>query len=281
MKYFLLLLSARMVMAGVDGGGPSVTPLDPPSGGTDAVNLYLLQDWTLTEKALGLDVVKEGGIYYVVGADDNYSIIQGYHPDTGGMTGSLALNPSNTGCFGVAWNGTVSDFCYLTNDWYTNDLYYTEDFGSTWSTTYNPAGNLGRGMDFDGLDYWQTDRDGAKVWRFFPGVGEEDIPVPQAPGQLSGLTVFPFGANLGVIVASYSETSLFFFEWDGVAMYYLGSASLPVSGIDNSLGIAYYEVDGSIFWSYMDTGGDYHLTRLEFEITDLQHSTWGSIKSTF
>lgn len=184
--------------------------------------------------------------------------------------GSLVLDASNDNCFGIAWNGDLVDQGYLTNDFTGTDLYYTEDFGTSWVTYSNPAGSLGRGMAFDGTDYWQADRDGGSVWRFQPGVGAEEIAVPEVSGTLSACGVFPMGGNLGVIVGGCHDTYLHFYEWDGVNMDYLGSDSYPVASLAISNGVAYYEVDGSLYWSYRDTGNDYHLAKLAFDITSLE-----------
>mgnify|MGYP001078325506 CR=1 FL=1 len=282
MKYFLVLLAlAAMVVAGDDGQGSSVASPAQPTEGTDAITVSLVNDWVLAEKALGLDIVKEGSLYALLGVDNILDIVQAYDPATGTPWGSLTLDPSNGSCFGIAWNDDTVDDAYYTNDWGVGSLFYTDDFGSTWSTSANPAGILGRGMAFDGADYWQTDRDGGSVWRFRPGVGEESISVPEVSGTLSGVAVYPEGGNLGVIVAGYNDPSLHFYEWDGSTMTYLGNASYPVSGLASSFGLAYYEVDGSLYWSYLDTVGDYHLTKLEFDTTALQQETWGAIKSTF
>ncbi len=282
MKYiFLLLTFVALAFASDDGCDASMAPVVPHSGGTDAVTLTLLNDWILAEKALGLDMFVDGANSYVLGADNANDIIQAYDPDTGVPGSTITLDPSNGSCFGIAWNNQVSTDTYYTNDWGVGNLFYTDDFGTTWTTYPNPAGTLGRGMDFDGSDYWQTDRDGGSVWRFDPGVGEQEIGVPEVSGQLSGITVYPEGSDLGVIVAAYSDSSLHFYVWDGSTMDYVGAAAYPVGSLGSSFGLAYYETDGTLFWSYKDTSGNYHLTRLGFNTTALQQSTWGTIKNAF
>ncbi|MCD6589300.1 MAG: hypothetical protein J7K88_12200 [Candidatus Fermentibacteraceae bacterium] len=54
---------------------------------------------------------------------------------------------------GIADNDATNDTCY-TNDWIVSSLFFTDNFGSTWTTFTNPAGTSGRGMDFNGNIYW-------------------------------------------------------------------------------------------------------------------------------
>lgn len=282
MKYFFLLLAlAALSLADEDGCISSVVPAVPQTGGTDAVTLNLLNDWVLTEKALGLDVFISGSGDYVLGVDNNLDIVQAYEPATGTPVGFLTLDAANAFCFGVAWNNDPIDETYYTDDWAVGNLFFTDDFGSTWSTSSNPAGTMGRGMDFDGLDYWMTSTTTGSVWRFQPGVGQDNIPVPDVSGNLSGITVYPEGSDIGVIVAGYNDTFLHFYVWDGSTLDYVGAAAYPVPALGSSYGLAYYETNGTLFWSYKDTSDNYHLAELEFDTTALQQSTWGNIKSSF
>jgi len=279
----LLITLTTLAIGNDDGCNGVAGPVDPYlHEGTDAVTLTLLNDWVLAEKALGLDFIQEGSNHYILGVDNNLDIIQAYDPSTCAPVGNLPLDPGNGSCFGIAWNNELSPSdTYLTNDWVSVSLYYTDNFGSSWTTYANPASSSGRGMDFDGTDYWQTNTSGGSLWRFQPTVGAEEISVPEVSGTLSGVTVYPAGANLGVVVAGYNDSNLHFYEWDGSTMDYIGSAACPVSSLASSFGLAYAEVSDTIFWSYRDTSGDYHITELAFDTSALEQSTWGSIKSTF
>lgn len=258
--------------------GGSVNPHSP---GTDGVTLNMLNNWSVPEMALGLDIFENASEFYVLSVDEVNDRIQAYIATTGTPVGTLDLDAANISCFGIAWNNDSTDDTYYTNDWNLSHLFFTDDLGSSWTTTPNPAGPLGRGMDFDGVDYWQTDRDGGCVWRFLPGVGSQSIAIPEVSGQISGLTVFPNGSNLGIAVITYATYNIYFYEWDGSTMSYLGSAACPASSIHLSLGLAYAETNGHLYWSYVDTSSNYHLTELSFAITSLEQSSWGAIKSSF
>ena len=276
-----LLVFALIAFADDDGCITSVVPaISHASGTTDGPTLSLLNDWTLAEKALGLDVFV-GSESFVLGVDNINDYIQAYNPITGDPLGTLTLDPANDACFGIAWNNDPSSDTYYTNDVVGSILFFTDDFGATWTTADNPAGANGRGMDFDGTDYWITDSYPGAVWRFQPGVGQDHILVPEVSGVLSGITVYPYGSDIGVLVAGYNDSSLHFYLWDGSALNYMGAAAYPVASLASSLGLAYWENTGTLFWSYKDASNNYHLAELAFSIMALQHSTWGNIKSSF
>ena len=279
MKYFLLLLVlAVLAFADNDGCSEISSGASSYSSGGDDITLTLLNDWILAEKALGLDIFD--GIY-ILGADNNLDLIQAYDATSCSPLGSLTLDPANGSCFGLAWNNDASNDTYYTDDWQSSNLFFTDDFGSTWSTYPNPAGSSARGMDFDGADYWTTNGNGGGLWRFQPGVGEQNIAIPEVPSQPSGVTVFPLGSNVGVVVTAYQTLSIFFYEWDGATMAFLGSAPCPAAAVYRSYGLAYSEGNGHIYWSYQDDPGNYRIAEFSFDLVSLEQSSWGAIKSSF
>lgn len=276
---FVIVLVVALAFGADDGCTDSSVGIDPGTSGSDAITLTVVNDWTLPSgtKALGLDMY-EGPTPYVLGTDNVNMHIQAY-TTSGTPAGTLDLTAANAGCFGVAWNDDLTTEGYYTNDWADNVLYYTEDFGTSWTTVPNPAGNDARGMAFDGTNYWTTNGNGGGLWRFLPGVGAENIPISEPPTQPSGLTVFPYGANLGVAVTTYGTHNIYFYEWDGSTISFLGSAACPVS-VSSSYGLAYSASNGHLYWSYI-ASSNYHLTELTFTITALERSSWGSIKTSF
>ncbi len=276
---FVVVLVAAFAIADDDGCFSTEGCINPQNSGSDAVTLTLLNDWPLAEKALGLDVFVNGSTVYILGADNVLDIVQAYDV-TGAPAGVMTLDPANDSCFGVAWNDDPTDDTYYTNDWSDNVLYYTDNFGSSWTTVPNPAGSNSRGMDFDGTDYWCTNGGGGGLWRFQPGTGQENIAVPEVAGNPSGLTVFPSGGNIGVAVASYSSNYIYFYEWNGSTMTFLGSASCPAT-CASSFGLGYSSVSNTIYWAFKDSSNVYHLGEFSFTITALERSSWGSIKTSF
>ena len=249
--------------------------------GSDDITLTVINDWTLTNKVLGLDILEGPSGCFVLGVDNTNDWIQAYDANSGVTAGTISLHADNGSCFGVAWNNNPDIDTYYTNDYFDDVLYYTEDQGISWTTVTNPAGNSGRGMDFDGTDYWETNDTGGGLWRFQPGVGAQNIAIPEVPSRPSGLTVFPYESDLGVAVTCYSTHNIYFYKWDGSTMDFIGFAACPVSGISESYGLAYAETNGHIYWSYINNSGEYHLTKLSFSILALEQSSWGSIKNSF
>ncbi len=282
MEYlFSILVFVALAFAANDGCTETCVDINHGTSGTDAVSFTVLNDWPQTQSVYGLDIYEDASSFYILGSDKVGMKIQAYNA-SGVPDGSLPLAAGNTYCFGIAWNNDPDIDTYYTNDWYDTVLYYTEDFGISWTTTANPAGSNGRGMDFDGTDYWCALETGGSLWRFQPGVGAQNIAIPEVPGHTSGLAVFPYGGNLGVAVGSQSiPHSIYFHEWDGTTMSFLGSAECPVFNVCN-YGLAYSETTGYLYWSYLDVSSIYHIVEMSFDINmALEPSSWGSIKTSF
>ncbi len=277
---FVVMLVAALAFGANDGCTDSSIGIDPGTSGSDAVALTVINDWTQTEQVLGLEIWESSSIT-ILGSDRANLHMVGYNSSTGAPTGvTLPYDSGNTNCFGIVWNNNTDTEVYYTNDWSVTHLYETEDFGVSWASVTSPNGSQARGMDFDGTDYWCTNADGGGLWRFQPGVGQENIAIPEVPTQPSGLAVFPYGGNIGIAVTTYNTHNIYFYEWDGAAISYLGSAACPVSGISSSYGLTYADLNGHLYWSFSD-GSNYHIAEISFTITALERSSWGSIKTSF
>ncbi len=281
MKYLLVLMVIASFAFGVGDHGCTETSINvnPNESGSDAVTLAIVNDWTVTDQVLGLDYFDAGADYLLV-VNNSVDIIQAYDPATGAPGATMTLNAANTSAFGIAWNNDPDTDTYYVNDFGQTVLYYTEDFGTSWTTTASPSGSNSRGMDFDGTDYWTTNGTGGGLFRFQPGVGASNIAIPEVTDQTSGMTVFPYGSNTGIAVTCYNTHIIYFYEWDGSAMAYLGSAACPASGVGYSMGLT-YGANGNLFWTYWVGASEYHLAELSFDITSLQRASWGSIKASF
>jgi hypothetical protein len=282
MKLFvLLLLCAAFTFANDDGcteTGVLISP--PPDAGNATITLSLIDSWSVTwaAKALGLDCFEDGSTTYVLGTSNTDMAVRAFDPVTGTGAGTMPLNSANASCFGVAVNNDPDTHTYYTDDWADNVLYYTDDFGSTWSTVPNPAGIAGRGMDFDGTDYWISNSS-IGVYRFVPGVGQELFTLAEVPTQISGVTVFPFMGDVGLCVTTYNTYNWYFYQYDGSSLTYLGFAVCPAS-CTSSYGLAYSDNRGTIFWSY--NSGGYRIAEIDFDIdVALERATWAEIKASF
>ena len=252
----------------------------------DDISLSVVNDWTLTETTLGMDIFEDSTYSYVIAVDSVNNVIHSYDPISGLPQSTMNMDPANDKGFGVVWNNDIWSPAMYTNDQSDNELYYTNDGGTTWTTSTNPSGNNGRGMDCDGEGfYWLTNGNGGGVWNFMPGLSPVNYATPEVPTEPSGLTAFPYGgfSDQGVAVTCYQTHNVYFYNYDSSTMTlsFIGSAACPVSGISSSLGLAYAEVNEHIYWSYKDSSGNYHLVEISFEITSLSHSSWGAIKNSF
>jgi len=281
MRLFLILfLVPFAVLANEDGCTETGVGITPSPGGSDVITLTVLDTWTPSwaSQALGLDVWETGSAVNVIFSSRNDMQINSLNPVTGVSAGTIDLDAANGNCFGVAWNDDLTTPIYHTDDWTDNVLYYTDDYGSSWSTVANPAGNAGRGMAFDGTDYWITNSS-TGVYRFQPTVGAEAITLPEVPTQLSGVAVFPYNGDLGLVVTTYNTLNWYFYSWDGTTATYLGSAACPAS-CSSSYGLGYSADRETIFWSY--NSGGYQISEVDFDIdVALDRMTWGEIKATF
>ena len=278
----LLLAAMTAALAYAPDGcteGPVTSRSIAPSTDAD-INITVEDEWLMdwASKVLGMDAWYSGPTVNIVFASPDDMQLNSLDPSTGGSAGAEDLDPANVYCFGVVWNDNVDTPVWHTNDWFQSVLYYTEDYFSTWETTTNPAGNNGRGMDFDGTDYWQSYSD-AGVYRFQPGTGQEFISISGLPGQISGLSVFPYEGNIGLVITFYQTDAFYFYEWDGSSMTMLGEAATPYS-VYRSYGLAYCEYNEMLYWAYQTSGGDRYIAELSFTIEEaLQPTTWGQIKA--
>jgi hypothetical protein len=278
---FLVLAAAAALATSPDGctEGPTASRRMAPAADA-TVTITLEDEWELTwaAQALGMDAWESGSTVNIVFASRNDQQLNSLDPSTGGGAGSADLAPDNTNCFGVVWNNNVADAVWHTNDWTDNVLYYSDDDFVSWQTTPNPAGNDGRGMDFDGTDYWQSSGSQG-VYRFQPGTGQELISIPGLPGQISGLSVFPYDGDVGLVVTFYQINKLYFYVWNGTILDFLGDADTPYTAYRN-YGLAYCDYNEMLYWSYQTTAGTRYIAELSFEIEEaLTRSTWGQIKS--
>ena len=283
MKVFLILVAITAFAFAADNGCTTLGN-GHHSPTTDNVVLTVLHDWSIPSgaKALGLDIVEDETGTFIVGTDNVMRHLRIYDASTGESIGIINLDTENAGCFGVAWNNTPDTPTYYTSDWSDPFLYYTENFGISWTTVTSPAGNNARGMDFDGTDYWTTNGDGEDgLWRFQPGVGGENLSIPEVPFYmaLSGLTVWDYNGDIAVAVTTYQDCNIWIYIWDGSSLTFHGSAALPITP-SQGFGLAYSE-NNHLYWSYQEYSGIYHLVDMTINMTSLSRDSWAGIKTSF
>ena len=214
---------------------------------------------------LGLDyVIYSGSDAISCSHPDNQTL---YFLDiaTMGVMASWPTDPSNQSNFG----NTVFYGMYL-NDWFVTDYFFGD--GSSWTPSPNPAGNNGRGIDADLYHtnlIWQSHSSGSTHSLVAFGTGPAtwyDIS-NHIPGQMSGLAVFDSEGRTGIAVTCYSTPRIFFFEFDGSEVVFLGSRGLPWSAVTyQSLGLAYSPATGLFYYSFVDSLGAAFISKLRVDM---------------
>jgi hypothetical protein len=247
------------------------------------ITLTLERNWVIgdAQSALGLDIWGQGSQLRVIFTDQAAGGLGSFDPATGEVVGVLPLSSPNSDCFGVIFAPTAADTTWYTNDQSDDCLYRTTDL-STWYTEPNPSLQNGRGMDFDGIWCWET-CSGTGVYRFQPGGSSEHIPLTEIQAELSGLTVFPLDADLGLAVTCYDDQNFYFYRWNGSGTEFLGSAPCPDETRSScNFGLAYSESEQMIYWSYISTTDQVMIAEVSFDLGfSLEQSSWGGIKSLF
>lgn len=261
---------------GNNSPGISINPEYSP--GTDGFIVDVIETWhPSAPQILGLDWLNSTPDRYVLFACATQDKVYAWDTQSETTT-DLSLSASNLNCFGVAAGPAGS--ILSTNDWGNSSLFVWN--GSAWSTQSNPAGSNGRGMEFDEDtgDYWEASSSGSTytLYRFIPGVGQSSYVITQPTNQLSGIALFPYNGNLGVVVTNYNAPhNFYFYEFNGSTLTYIGTTPCPAMGQTSSFGLCYAESRNTFFWSW--TSGTPSLTELEITYVGLTRSTWGSIKT--
>ncbi len=283
MKHVLILLFIVLgfAFAADDEGCIYQLSENQQSVGSDDITLTFLQDWQITwaGQALGIDCWDDGSSTYVIFSNATDDMLGSLDPTTG-ATGpvSCTLDPANDTCFGVAYDDEATTPLWVTSDWGVSDNFCSYDLIS-WFTETDPYGTTGRGMAHDGTDFWIASYNG-NVYRYQPGGSTTEYSTPEVGSGQSGLAAFPYGGDILVVLTCYQNLNLFFYNFDGSTLSYLGSAACPVSTY-RSYGLAYSENRGTIFWSYAPASGDYRIAELSFLLTALERTTWGELKAVF
>lgn len=134
-------------------------------------------------------------------------------------------------------------------------------------------------MSFDGIHYWSTLGTGS-ITRLALGGSHSVYPVPETSGQLTGLAVFPHAGGTAVAVTAYGAQGIWFYQFTGSGLNYLGYGQLPFSNAAELYGLTYSPAGSSIHISYNTDSSGYFISQLQFEISQtLSPATWASIKA--
>ncbi len=283
MKYLVFLLTfAVAAMGWVDEyGRDSSIPDGTLPSCNDAITLNIIDTFQVSSagQMLGLDT--QQGCNQLVVMDSDASLIRAVVMGTGNPVWTHPTPCSDT--FGCCHNWPIPYGWYV-NCYANSNMYYYDD--PNWIVAFsNPAGSNGRGLDFqnDGNYIWETYSSGTthRIYRIDETGGYTYYTITEVPGQMSGLAVFPYNGNLGIIVTCYGFQDWFLYEFDGSSLTYEGSGDPGLSNFTMSLGPTYYGNTDTFFWSYIVYGTIRWIAEVEFITTALERSTWGSIKTQF
>lgn len=281
MKSSILILTLTLSAFAVNSA-----PVPAPQHVSD-ITISVVNDWTLSEKALDLAIMETPTGPVVLGIDNGDDVIRIW--ENGQTSQTITLPPSSSGhTWGIATKNqgdTVTEI--ISTDFDSYDMHRSNDVGLTWDTFTDPGGKYTRGLDWDGTHYWgvingYTDQ----LVRFQPGGTSETFDIPEIGDdqQGSGIALFPLAdGDTGIVVAVFDTGKFFFFRWDGSAVSYVDSADSPfASNVYLSCGLAYCDSTGHFFWTYGPESG---FRMVEFTVSlssqDLSGTTWGAIKATF
>lgn len=250
-------------------------------GGTDWVSFTLLEGFpvTFSNNLCGISMAGPSKIMACDPVCDSLFFIN--------IDGTLdTTTPITAGCanaYGVCTAQYQGQGYYFFNDSSSTSDTYLWKFLGDWSFIPNPAGGLGRGMDYDfGDEYiWQASiesgsslirckTDGSSVWTYL---------IPEVLGEISGVAAFPFEGETGLLITGKTDDQFHIYKSTLGVLQYIGSGQIPDPAAEISLDVA---VSGSTFWwSYRKQGVQY-LAKFEAEITQhLEAQTWAGIKGSF
>jgi hypothetical protein len=246
------------------------------------ITFNVLNTWSITwaDQVLGLATWESGSAINIVYCESAGMEIGSLNPNTGGSAGSQPKPSGAQNGFGIAFNDNMTTPIWHINSWQNSNLYYTEDQFATWQTITNPVGSAGRGMSYNGTDYWQSNS--TSLVRFQPGVGAETF-TGIAPTQISGVACVP-GDNPAydyIMVTTYNTDIFALYSYDGTSLTQVATGVTPAGlGNSNRLGLTYSYDRESLFFAYATASG-YSISEMEFDVVSLSRDTWAGIKSSF
>lgn len=278
----LVLISLCLLGVSPDGsiGGGSAGSWDPLDS---TFELTVINTWQVTwaHHALGLATWESGSTVNIVFVNSLGAELNSLDPATGQSAGAVPKPPAAQVGFGVAYNGSLSTPIWYINSWVNTDLHYSDDNFATWQTVPNPAGTSGRGMSFDGVNYYQGNSTSLTV--FTPG-GSHQTFSGMAPDQISGVAVVPGPSDeTHVMVTTYNFDVFSVYSYDGSTMAPVADGVTPPSlNAAQRFGLTWCPSRNSLFLSYKTPSDNYMIAELELDYgTSLTNETWGAIKSAF
>jgi len=264
--------------------GNSGLPSIPPVTGTDAFS-FTVVNWSVFNwfgpYCRGLDVVSHGGGDLLMAPSISSDTLYFINFNDGTLNDKIPLDPGNSGGWGSYPYASVN-----VNDYTNSSIFNSGDLGVSWTPYTNPSGSSGRGMD---VDYstnlvWETSSsDGVYSFAHLASTGTYYDISTYIPEQMSGLAVYDDGGgNHLLIINTYNSGYAYFFDLDN-NLNYLAAVAYPYESFtEHSYGLTYSDERDTFFWAYKDANNtNCYLVEMELDLTSLEQSTWGDIKSSF
>lgn len=283
-KYLLLLVLLAATSSGwvTDDGNMGASNERGISPKSNDVILTIIDTFSVpsAQHMLGLDYQENEP--YIAVMDNTSNLIRGVVPNTGTEVWTMPTPCDDT--FGICQEG-APDYGWYSNSWASSDIYRWDPLTSEWSVAFaNPAGTLGRGLDYDPesrclwesyltSDLYRIDETGSSTFFDLWGLG-----------MISGLSLFPYEDELGIVFTFYDFFYFHFYSFDGTSLNYIGEANMYVYNFTDSYGITYNPSTDTFFWSYVVYPSNRMISEMDYEIVPqsaLEQCTWGSIKAGF
>ncbi|RKZ04571.1 hypothetical protein DRQ25_16990 [Candidatus Fermentibacteria bacterium] len=282
----VLLLLPLLAFGWIDDHGvDSSIPAGTPPVGEDAITLTAVNTFNVPSAShiLGLNMQYTSSSSFGM-MDNGDDKLRGINGNTGAEYWNVDINYGGSMFnFGLC-HSWPSPYGWYINAWSDSDMHYRNTSG-TWSVPFaNPAGTNGRGMSFEVPDdhIWETYSQSTtfRIYRISTSGSSEYWSTPEVSGQMSGLATFQHGGNTWVAVTCYYDATLYFYEYTGSALNYIGTASTGISGQNLICGLTYSDARDSFFLSY-EMPSNWWVAEFDYSITALERDTWGSIKTQF
>lgn len=181
------------------------------------------------------------------------------------------------------WGVILRDDSIWVNDWIDDHVYYKK-LGELWHGFESPgAGIWQAGMDDERWQgyFWMASASTAIRFDPYGGGGGSSWELGPYLTEGEGISCFSCQGHMWLAVTELETDYVFFYWWTASGIEYVCQSDIPWINWEYSKGITYDYVGDSFWWICKHNSGSYYLCEMDYEVTDLEASTWGEIKSVW